>query len=111
MYNKYTTEQLLIEARALVEKGWCQGASARNDRGMLTEFFGNKAVTFCMSGALCRLMNPVLEPWRKANDILASVVGCGIGVWNDRPERTQAEVLEAFDNALAIVRGSAKVEG
>lgn len=105
-YNKYTLEELLVAARDLIEtKGWCQKASARDARGIITPFLGPRTASFSMSGALCSLMNPVLEPWRKASEILRSVVGCAIGLWNDKHDRTKEEVLEAFDKAIAIVRG------
>jgi len=110
MYNKYTTEELLVEGRALIAQGWCQKVSARDAKGRETPFGGKEAVSFCMSGALCHLMNPMLEPWKNAVAALREIVGYAIAPWNDHHERTQAEVLEAFDKALAIVRGSGKVE-
>ena len=100
-----TPAELLTEARALIAKGWCQGASARDVHGIPADFWGQKAVTFCMSGALCRMENFIFDAHRTSRNILYSVIEVNnLATWNDREGRTQEEVLAAFDKAIAIAK-------
>lgn len=101
--------EILIAARALIEKGWCQGALARTADGV--KLLGgsiredncqlDEACSWCMVGAIAAASpDHDTEP---ANELLAEVVGMnnfGLGTWNDRSWRTQAQVLEAFDKAI-----------
>lgn len=96
--------ELLVQSRALVAVGWCQGTSARDAKGRVTPFGGKDAVCFCMSGAMCHLMNFIYEPHRRATAAVKKVVGLQIAAWNDKFERTQEEVLAAYDAAIAILK-------
>jgi hypothetical protein len=95
--------EVLTKARALVERGWTQRASARNERGEIVPTTSDAACTWCALGALsvCGLDGS----WVPAAAALA-VANFGtsdahIPTWNDAPERTQAEVVAAFDRAIA----------
>lgn len=49
--------EILDEAIKLVTKGWCQSASARDDRGYVTHFQHHEATRFCISGAVRRALS------------------------------------------------------
>lgn len=82
--------KLLIEGRERIERGWCQGVM-------------RKLGAVCMVGALYEgtigsdgniYFNAELRLQRGAGtDDLPR--------WNDAPERTKDEVLQAFDRAIA----------
>lgn len=96
-------QKTLIKARALIEQGWTQGAMERGVPG---------SMSYCVVGAL-----------RKAKDYRscfgvertvfyrANSLRTDIESWNDSRVRTKAQVLEAFDKAIAyagvnIVKGT-----
>jgi len=100
--------QILLRARELVAAGWTQGESARDAGGKKISPFSYKAVCFCALGAThraeeelgattaiwdsaIRKLHPFTEKWNVAG-------------WNDTPGRTQADVLAAFDAAIAEAR-------
>lgn len=101
-----TPREALVAARELLtpEGAWTQGAFARVGRG------GNpigpaepRAKCFCIVGALKRVC-----PWEAslAFRALERAIGVRPGDvvnWNDTPGRTQAEVLEVLDKAIAGV--------
>jgi hypothetical protein len=91
---------VLVEAkRLLIESGWCQGDYHKGD-------------TFCSVGAMSRSANRMLPagvdltsqfpPYRDAYIRLMKIVGGAVSLWNDQPIRTKAEVLAAFDRAIAL---------
>lgn len=87
----------LREARALIERGWCQRAFIKN-----TPF----GCAYCADGAICATAGdgegeygPMLAALKRATGVPSHA---DIWSWNDTPERTQAEVLEAFDRAIAL---------
>lgn len=95
------TREVLIAARALIAKGWTQGYLARDERGLVTRPSGDEAVCWCCIGALSAVAKcgPI---WSAVDALSGAVGGAGqIARWNDAPKRTQAEVLEAFDRAIA----------
>lgn len=88
-------KELLTNARDLIEKGWTQGTLVK--RGC-----------YCAMGAV--LYADLCEDdkfWRTNEAISRLSTAAGLDVesgivdWNDAPERTQAEVLEVFDRAIA----------
>jgi hypothetical protein len=84
----------LREARALVERGWCQH--------VFDQTHGDQQL-FCAVGAIVRVTRAVscyldvVGTLRQAVDPRGGLYG-----WNDAPERTQAEVLAAFDKAIEL---------
>jgi hypothetical protein len=99
-----TAADVLKEARDLIAKdgGWTQRQYARGADGTYADFYNKKAVCFCTLGALYRV--GLSEP-KALNDaehlLLKSAQVENIVVWNDAPERTQAEVVALFDAALS----------
>lgn len=104
--DHYTPVTLLQEARGLIAAGFCKGSSARDAKGIQTPFGGPKAVQFCTSGALCHLANCITEAWKGAVRALKQGLGIhgSLAYWNDAPERTQQEVLDAYDDAIDIAQ-------
>jgi hypothetical protein len=114
-----TAAAMITEARGLVVRGWCQGTHARDRRGLEVPAWSSEARSWSLLGAL-------LASWQhheadtRDSDVVAhladaealggatKVLGEAVGAasleqWNDEPQRTQADVLEAFDRALRIL--------
>jgi hypothetical protein len=89
----------LCEARALIERGWCQIDQARDALGRDCDPHDPKAVCWCVYGAFNAVdaPNEALKPLQLATGEIL------LANWNDAPERTQAEVLAAFDRAIELV--------
>ena len=98
-----TTLQVLKRARALIRKGWTQGAMRRFNRK-------GEPVAWCSYGALC---DSLPELGVSSHEALARVAGAAYAsieramggknsmvAWNDHPGRTKAQVLRAFDKAI-----------
>lgn len=73
----------LKRARALVEKGWTQGAY-------------HNAGCYCARGALNTAAPLVPLDWR----LVGPDSDHGLVHWNDMQGRTQAEVIAMFDNSI-----------
>lgn len=94
-----TDRDILIRARALVARGWTQRTNARDETGRPTDPRGPDAVCWCLSGAVHRVAP---DAARHAYQLLCKALDSPWAVdWNDTPGRTQAEVLELFDRAIA----------
>ena len=91
----------LREARALIERGWTQGVFARLPNGNGTYAENRKATCFCMVGALYH----VGASARCLRMLERATHTSPAAKWNDAPERTQADVLAAFDKAIALAEG------
>lgn len=87
-----STAGVLRAARALLERqGWCQGVY-RNMNG-----------SYCAAGALRAVCDDFSTNNSAAVLILRSVPGALLlSDWNDAPERTRDEILEAFSKAIAF---------
>jgi hypothetical protein len=99
----------LREAKALIEKGWTQHLSAADELGMEVDKFDPAATCFCLYGAFDRAFSvqPIANceaGWRFLKDAIGEPQPIG---WNDRKGRTQAEVLAAFDRAIALAEQEA----
>jgi len=89
-----TTAQVLRKAKGLIRKhGWVQ------------RVFGNSETGYCVMGAI-RRASPALGVGGRdafANALPSHMRGIvGPTAWNDAPRRTKAEVLRAFDKAIAL---------
>jgi len=105
-----TAKEILKGARALlVEKGWTQGALARDPAGAAVSPYAPEAMCFCVEGALLRAtvdLWPDGEATRRALDIhdayLMPRVPSGYGgafVLNDASD-TVDPILELLDKAI-----------
>jgi hypothetical protein len=96
---------LLKSAKAKLEKGWCQGAGARDSDGCSVAMSGPNAVCWCLSGAMwATIAASPGEYGDKAEDAawlaLQRTVGISIVDWNDAPFREKSEVLKVMDLAI-----------
>jgi hypothetical protein len=96
-------ERMLSDACELVMSGWCQGTSAQDEMGRAIEPSSAFARSWSAGGALERVWRRALveedvslEAFERANLALAAVVKDAPQRWNDAPERTHAQVLEAL---------------
>jgi len=97
-----TPAEILIAARALIaeEKSWCQGALARNAAGVATTPYRPGAVAFCSVSAI-DLIGGLTESVHDAYAALALFCDDRPTVFND--SHTHAEVLDAYDKAIALL--------
>jgi hypothetical protein len=103
--------KLLHDAGTLVEKGWCQGAEARDALGLATEVGAADAAAWSLLGALQAIT--AADPSTDLQDIgdavsaLAELIlDPSLANWNDSETRTKLEVLSVLKDAevLALER-------
>ena len=82
------------KAADVVEKGWTQGAFARDEQGNIRASKHRRAVSWCLSGALFLVFNPQfgLRSYKKIRNYLG--ISPSLSVWNDDLYRTQKEVVK-----------------
>lgn len=103
------TVELLTQSRALIEKGWCQNTNARSAKNRPVSASSPKAVNFCALGAITAVWlksSNSTSSFNEAMRALNFVVGGHVPTWNDMPERTQDEVLAAYDCAIGNLTNS-----
>jgi hypothetical protein len=108
-------EQMLFEAYELVVSGWCQGEGAQDEMGRPIEPSSAFARRWSAAGALERVwrravgdQDEALEAFERANLALAAAVKDVPQRWNDRPERTQDEVLAALLDARCFLEARSR---
>jgi hypothetical protein len=99
--------KLLHDAGVLVEKGWCQGAEARDARGLATGVGAADAAAWSLLGALqaTSAADPTtgLEDIGTAVSALAELIkDPSLANWNDSEARTKLEVLSVLKNAEVL---------
>jgi hypothetical protein len=97
----------LREARALIERGWTQGGYARTVGGRIIGPKEAKASCWCSLGAIFAVTD-VDDCYLVANAVEDAAETENIVHWNDAPERTQADVLAAFDRAIELAEQEAR---
>jgi hypothetical protein len=103
-------EELLLATRERLAFGWVQGTTLQDLGGDPTSD-PEEAARFCVLGAFAHASHSLhadAYTYRSAMQRLCDVIDPAglapevvIPVWNDALERTQAEVLAAFDVALS----------
>lgn len=94
--------------RGRIEKGWSQGAYARDDFGEQVPLGSDQAVawTLCGAFALAGKDGIPMGHLPAALRALADVTGMvSLNGWNDEAARTKDEVLGALDAAIVRVEG------
>jgi hypothetical protein len=98
---------ILKNARTLIEKGWCQGAWARNKKGKPVQWDNSAAASWCLRGAIHKGAAEA-----SSRDTAGATVTIerilrdrfhvidGLTWWNDDPKRTKKDVLKALDIAI-----------
>ena len=104
-----TIQDRLRAARALIDQPekWTQGALRRDVNGCpLGNNPEREIQARCAGGAIGDACQSVWPDLDEVSDHLRRSINChggdvhGITYWNDRPERTHAEVMLAFDRAI-----------
>jgi hypothetical protein len=99
--------RLMAEARERVATGWCQGAVAEDEHGRAVGPASSDARRWSVLGAVLASWDggPVAELGQAVASLRASTEESPLEVWNDRPERTQRDVIAAFERAIeSLVR-------
>jgi hypothetical protein len=101
-------KEVLIEVKKVLEKGWCQKSTAVSEKGNAVKPNGKVAVKWCLYGGLCRVRANTTGDIDGADMIMTRVcqdLGYGnIVAYNDKPARTQEEILDFMD--ICISRAS-----
>lgn len=105
MNKSNQTVEVLKRTRELVAQGWCQEAFAKTKHGQPCAWSEPEAGQFCISGAVRRAAYSQgrgnrYELWKRAGDAIRLIVPDFVS-WNDEPGRTQQEVLDLLDRAIA----------
>lgn len=95
-----TPSEILKAARQKITppEAWTKRAAARDHLGATVFADDKTAVCWCSIGAVWATAYLCDE----AASYLDEVAGGAITLFNDAPERTHAEVLAAFDRAIAL---------
>lgn len=99
--------ELLHEAGALVNAGWCQGTEARTAHGSAVDVCDATAASWSLLGALqaaaLRDESTRMEDIEVAVAAIAELIADpSLAHWNDVPARTQHRVTELLEQAEAL---------
>lgn len=106
MHTSPSIKRVLQKARALLAKkgGWTQQCNARGKSGRPLGYVSRAATCFCLDGALRRVTHGPLSKYRYWEVELAVLAVIpreeDIVVWNDKPRRTQKQVVALLDRAI-----------
>jgi hypothetical protein len=107
---EYISDALAVLARAreLIadEDRWCRRSFARSWLNIPVPVQSVAARRFCTIGAIMHAGRKLGVRIEEARNVLEWHIARPIEQWNDDPERTHAEVIAAFDGAIAALDGS-----
>lgn len=99
--------ELLHEAGALVEQGWCQGTEARDASGAVIDAGDRNATAWSLLGAL--QATTAGDPTTRIEDVGDAVAALAelimdpsLANWNDAASRTKLEVLALLEDAEVL---------
>jgi hypothetical protein len=101
--------EALRAVRARIASGWSQDANARNSVGTEVSLTSEEATawTLCAAFALAGKDGIPMNHLHHALRAIAYVTDMdSIQDWNNDPERTQQQVLDALDAAIERVEGA-----
>jgi hypothetical protein len=107
MYDR--SRSIAIAARAALARGWVQGCQAHDANGNFCDPSDDRAVSFCIIGAIERGRSELVEGYSPCAQILERFwkkVCTSPVIWNDEPGRTKEEVLATFDAVIADFEAS-----
>ena len=105
-----TMRAALLGAADLVDRGWCQGTYALDDRDKRVETCSPHAVAWCAEGALARavfdmgIMDDAEFLVEKLVDAVEIRSGIHITAWNDAKRRTSDDVSSRMREAAGRIR-------
>lgn len=97
--------QMKVTPPAPQPGAWTQGAYARDNDGDRTGSTSVYATCWCMYGALSKTLEDDTEHWFKVETVLTAVVG-QVPEFNDAPDRTQKECVDALRKAATLAAQS-----
>jgi hypothetical protein len=102
------TLAVLVRARALLadERRWCGGSFARGRLEIPVPVGSVFARRYCAWGAIMRAGREFGLPVEDARNALEWQTIRPVANWNDDPWRTHADVIAAFDGAIAAIDAS-----
>jgi hypothetical protein len=105
MRGPKTVKGTLQAVRQLILRGWTRGVLARDKHGRQVHVGNERAVRYCLLGAIERVDGPAEL---KAKDLLAAEIAARTGlhniwVFNDS-RRRKREVLDVIDRVLASLK-------
>lgn len=105
--------EVIINAKALIATPdkWTQRAPARDANGIREDPLDDRAVCFCIMGALLKASQKVSGGYNRRSfyesiSIFDKIpeIPISIPVFNNSPGRKHEEVLELFDKAIALAQ-------
>jgi len=101
--------EILKAARELlaVPERWTKGVGARDSKGIAVDWDDDSVYCRCAYIAISTVCGGQRPKEYSAFDALGFRRGHDLFTWNDAPERTHAEVLARFDEAIARLEGAA----
>lgn len=112
--SKKSEVAILNKTRSLIARGWCQDSWARDKKGLPTEEYGDKAVSWCLQAAIYRAARdaghnayPAVQIVKEILSKIPTAEGKSLLEWNDTPGRLKKEVIALLDVCLQKV-GRAK---
>lgn len=99
--------EILRKAKALIDapEKWTKGAFARDRSGGSVPIAGDEACAFCAAGAIYSVIDKFNAAEFDLEDRAASAIGQAVGGsiagFNDDEDTTHADVMAAFDRAIA----------
>lgn len=103
-----TLSQLERARRLLARpKGWTQGSYARDGDGAAVDSQCSQATSFCASGAIYATQDD-LAGSIQTRTVIYRVIADDIEAWNDTDGRSQADIVNAFDQAIDSIRTMAR---
>lgn len=109
MIERDEVREVLASAMELVMLRWCQGSNARDAYGDIVPAASPKACSWCAAGAITAVSPQSLRG--PAHRCLSAAIGSdphdtGVPIlWNDHPDRTQAEVIAALARSVDHAEG------
>jgi hypothetical protein len=104
----------LRKAKAMIEKpnAWCQNTAARDVQGKKVLATDEHACRYCVMGALMVVAEGPLGVMLSdlAEAFARPIGGAHVAIWNDDANRTQADVVRVFGEAIALASGEGKGE-
>jgi len=94
--------EILSQAGDLVAKGWTQGAYARDAQGESCASSDPEAACFCATGAVRHVCPVACERVAAWPFLRKAISNDSITLFNDHPDRTQAQVVKAFRKAAKL---------
>lgn len=107
MTKRITADVILDRAADLIEPAgrWTQRAAARGADGQKEEYGADEAVCWCLAGAVGKVKSRD-KGWGVPVEsyVLRAIGEKSAAMWNDAPERTQAEVVAKLREAAELAR-------